>query len=156
MSQNKISATLSPAALTAINSALATIRTNLPFLINLSDDERKNMPKAGDGSQSFIQQSLNFASQHPEALPSTFNTVEFTKDGALFSPLTGVHASLSQLQTDLDDTFRALNSDLFAESLDVYAYARANNRSGAFNTYVDSAKARFAQGPRKKKAVPTP
>ena len=38
---NRISAELTAAAVTAVEGAIATIRTNLPFLISLTNDERR-------------------------------------------------------------------------------------------------------------------
>ncbi len=154
MSQNKVSAVLAPAALANVNTALATIRTNLPFLLTLSDEERKAMPKANDGSAGFIQQSLIFASQHPEALLAGFSAAEYAKDGTLLTPLQSVCNLVTQLHSDCTDTLMALNSDLMAESLDVYAGGKANNRGGNYSSYVDVAKAHFAQGPRKPKTTP--
>ncbi len=156
MSQNKISAVLAAAALTNINTAIATIRTNLPFLLHLSDEERKVMIKSGDSSAGFIQQSLLFAAQSPEAMLAGFPAAEFAKDGALLTPLQTACNLVAQLHSDCTDTLMTLNSDLMAQSLDVYAGARANNRGGNYSAYVDTAKAHFAKGPRTPKTTPTP
>ncbi len=156
MSQNKVSSTLAATAAANITTAIATIRTNLPFLINLTKDERQSLPRAGDNSQAFLQASLTFVAQHPEALPANFNTAEFAKDGALLTPFSPVVAAIAQLNEDVQDTDLALNSDLFAQSLDVYAFAKANNRGGAYDAYVDSVKGRFAKRPRTPATPPTP
>jgi hypothetical protein len=155
MSQNKVSSALTAAAVANINAAIATIRTNLPFLINLTHEERQSLPRAGDGSQAFVQASLIFADQHPEALPASFNRAEFKKDGDLLLPFAPVVAAIKQLNEDTQDTNLALNSDAFVQSLDVYAYAKANNRSGSYDAYVDTGKNRFAK-PNRKKAGPGP
>ncbi|MEI9961910.1 MAG: hypothetical protein WDM76_12485 [Limisphaerales bacterium] len=149
MNQNKISAALAATAVTNINTAITTIRTNLPFSSTSPRRNAQSLARAGDGSQAFLQASLNFAAQHPEALPATFNTAEFAKDGALAVPFAPIVAAIEQLHEDMQDTNLALNSDLFAQSLDVYAFAKANNRSGAYDTYIDSAKNRFAKTPRR-------
>ena len=155
MNQNKVSAVLAATAVTNITGAIAIIRANLPFLVNLSEAERQNMIKAGDASAGFIQSSLLFAAQHPEALLAGFSAVEYAKDGALLAPYSSIYGLISQLNTDCTDTLMALNSDLMGESLDVYAGARANNRGGNYSSYVDTAKAHFAKGPRKPKTPPT-
>jgi len=146
MSQNKISATLAAAAVTNITTAIATIRTNLPFLINLTLDQRK-LAHAASSGQGVIQAALTFAAQHPEALPSTFDTAEFAKDGALLASFGPIVAAITALNEDVSDTHIALQSDLYAEFLDVYAFARANNRSGAYNTFIEAVKGRFAKTP---------
>lgn len=156
MSQNKVSAVLATTAVTNINTALATIRTNLPFLINLTPQERHDLAHAASGGQGVLLDSLTFAAQHPEALPATFNAAEFAKDGALLTPFAPVAAAVAQLNEDVSDTMIALQSDLYAEFLDVYAFAKANNRNGAYDAYVNAVKGRFAKGPRQPKPVPPP
>jgi hypothetical protein len=156
MSQNKISATLAAAAVTNITTAIATIRTNLPFLLNLTQNERQSLPGITESSQGVVLAALNFAGQHPEALPGTFNTAEFAKDGALLTPLQQVASSVAQLNQDVDDTLRALHSDLYLQFLDVYAFAKANNRSGAFDEFINAVKGRFARAPRAKTPVSVP
>jgi hypothetical protein len=46
-----------------------------------------------------------------------------------------------------------LNGELFLQFLDVYAYAKANNRDGRYNTFIAAVKERFAKTP---KPVTTP
>jgi hypothetical protein len=154
MTQNKISATLAAAAVTNITTAIATIRTNTPFLINLSPLERQGLPGITEGSQGVVLAALNFVAQHPEALPATFNAAEFTKDGALLPQLHQIASQIAQLNGDFDDTLRALHSDLYLAFLDVYAFAKANNRGGAYTEFIDSVKGRFARAPRTKTPVP--
>ena len=158
MSQNKVSAVLAATAVTNINAAIATIRTNLPFLLNLNPEQRKILQNITEASQGIAQATINFVAQHPEALPATFNTVEFNKDAALLAPLQQIASLLATLNTDTDDTLRALHSDLYAETLDVYAYAKAANRAGAYDDYISTVKTRFATGPHKNKTTnpPTP
>lgn len=155
MSQNKISAVLTPTNLTAITTAVATIRTNSP-LLNLTPAERRSLQSITETSQGVVLASLNFVAQHPEALPASFNTAEFNKDGALLAPLQQMASLIAQLHQDFDDTLRALHSDLYAEFLDVYAYAKANNRTGAYDEFINTVKVRFAKSPRKPKTPPTP
>ena len=156
MNKNKVSAVLAATAVTNITTAVATIRTNLPFLITLSVAERRSLPKVNEATQGLIFASQNFVNQHPEALPASFNTAEFLKDAALVAPLTQANAAVAQLATDLEDTLMALFSDAYSEVLDVYAFAKANNRSGAYDNYLATIKGRFAHGAKKAKNTPPP
>ena len=155
-SQNLVSAQLAAQALTDIIAAVATIRTNLPFLLNLNEAQRKQLQNVTEASQGIVEATINFVIQHPEALTGNFNTAEFNKDAALLAPLQQVASLIAALNTDVDDTMRALHSDLYAETLDVYAAAKVGNRAGAYNDYINTVKTRFATGPRKKKNAPTP
>ena len=51
MNTNRIDATLSPEDQAAVLAALATIKKKLPFLIDISPDERSSLPKMGDKSR---------------------------------------------------------------------------------------------------------
>ena len=62
MTDNRISATLSQADQQAVLSAINTIRQKLPFLIDLSPEERHTLPKMGDKSRGFVSQALDLAS----------------------------------------------------------------------------------------------
>ena len=137
MQNNQVSAALTPTNVTTITTAINTIRTTLPFLVHLTLEERRRLVKAGDKSQSAVQAGLTFAGQHPEALPTNFDAVEFAKDGALLTPLGQVAAAVESLNEDIQDTLLALNSDLMLEFLDLYAIAKANNRDGRYDSFIE-------------------
>jgi hypothetical protein len=154
-SQNLVSAALTAQAITNITTAIATIRTNLPFLVNLDDTQRKSLQNVTEASQGIVLASINFVAQHPEAIPASYSLTEFNKDAALLSPFQQVASLIASLNTDTDETLRALHSDLYGETLDIYAFAKAANRTGAYTDYINTVKTRFASGPRKKNP-PTP
>ena len=153
-SQNLVSSALTTAAVANITTAVATIRTNLPFLLNLSDAQRKSLQNITEASQGIAQATINFVAQHPEALPATFNLTEFNKDAALFAPFQQVCSLIASLNTDTQDTLRALHSDIYGETLDVYAFAQAGNRAGAYTDYINTVKTRFATWPAQNQARP--
>ena len=145
MDNNKVSAVLAAQAVTEILAAVSTIRSRMPFLLSLTEQQRHDLPKMGAQSQAVVEQALIFASQNPNALPANFNAVEFAKDGALLTPLQTVAQAISSLDEDTQDTLLALSNDLFVAFLDVYAFAKANNRSGNYDTFVNLVKVRFAK-----------
>ncbi len=155
MPDNRISAVLAASALANINTAITTIRTNAPFLLNLSAYDRKHLASVNEASQGVILAALNFVQQNPEAIPGTFNTAEFNKDGALLTPMQQATSAVAQLHQDFDDTLKALQGDLYAEFLDVYAFAKANNRNGAYDEFINSVKGRFKKN-NHPPASPTP
>jgi hypothetical protein len=131
----------------------ATIRTNLPFLVQLNAEDRQNMAHGGSKSQGVIQLGLDFAAQYPGALPADFSAAEFAKDGALHDAFQALALSVAQFNDDIQGTLMVLNGELFLQFLDVYAFAKANNRDGRYNTFVNAVKVRFAKTP---KATTTP
>jgi hypothetical protein len=145
---NRISAVLAAQAVTNTQQAIATIRTNLPFLVQLNADDRQKMAHGGSKSQGVIQLGLDFTAQYPGALPADFNVAEFAKDGTLHDAFEALALSVGQLNDDIQGTLMVLNGELFLQFLDVYAYAKANNRDGRYNTFVNAVKVRFAKTPK--------
>lgn len=87
---NKISVTLADEAQTAILQAIATIEKNLPFLINLTNEERQANPKMGDKSLAFVNKACEYAKQNPALVPVFLDIAEFEKDVALANSLSNL------------------------------------------------------------------
>jgi|GEM_PF-1782844 len=154
--QNLVSATLSAQAVTNITQAIATIRTNLPFLLNLNENQRKQLQNVTDATQGIVQSAITFVAQNPNALPGDFNQTEFNKDAALLVPFQQVAALITSLENDSSDTLRALYSDLFVETLDIYSYAKNSSRAASYSEFINTVRSRYATGPRATKATAAP
>lgn len=61
--QNRIDATISVADRDKILDFISQIRALMPFLIDLSPEERQALPKMGDKSRAFVSQALQLADQ---------------------------------------------------------------------------------------------
>ncbi len=155
MSTRKVSAALAAQVLADTLAAFVTIRTNLPFLISLSDDERAHLPHLGDKSIGLIQATKDFVTQHPEALPADFSLVEFNKSCDLFAPFESIADASDAADQAIQDTRVGIRHDLFNDISNIYACAKANNRTGRYQTYVDYMAAHYSK-PRKPKTPPTP
>jgi hypothetical protein len=154
-SQNLVSGALTAQAVTNITQAVATIRTNLPFLINLNDEQSKKLQNVTDATQGIVQSAINFVGQNPSALPGDFNLPEFNKDATLLAPLQLVAGLISSLESDTSDTLRALYSDLFVQTLDIYGYAKTSSRAGSYSDFIETVRSRYATGPRPPKPSAT-
>lgn len=124
MPYQSISAALSEAQLQEIKTAIATIRSNMPFLISLTVDERRKRFKMGDKSLAFVSNSLSVTQNNPEIVPSNFDIAEFNKDYQLTVSLTEILTLLQQLTEEVDDTLLAVGSESMASSLLVYDYVK--------------------------------
>ncbi|HEY2329033.1 MAG TPA: hypothetical protein VGI63_04390 [Verrucomicrobiae bacterium] len=111
MPYQNISATVSAANVQAIKDAVATIQQKLPFLINLTADERKGIFKTGPNSLSFVQNALQAALNNPDIFPKSFDVVEFGSDVNLFTVLADINTVLSQLASSVDDTRLAVGGE---------------------------------------------
>ncbi|HEX8187241.1 MAG TPA: hypothetical protein VF586_02750 [Pyrinomonadaceae bacterium] len=80
MPENRVSAALGEAERQNVLAAIQTIRENLPFLIDLTPEERRALPRFGDKSRGFVEQALVVAEQNRGILPPA-------KDSAFHAPL---------------------------------------------------------------------
>ncbi|MBN3943989.1 MAG: hypothetical protein V7L21_07835 [Nostoc sp.] len=147
MSTTPISATLAQTERDAVLQAISTIKEKLPFLVDLSSDDRKTLPKMGDKSRAFVSIALEVAVQNPEFLPRSFDLEEMRKDVQLFEALYPVLLSLTQLQELVDDTSLAVGSEAYAAALQVYSYAKASGQGAGLDTVVAEMGKRFTRKP---------
>ncbi|MEH2070841.1 MAG: hypothetical protein V7K47_22210 [Nostoc sp.] len=152
MSTTPISATLSQTERDAVLQAISTIKEKLPFLVDLSSEERKALPKMGDKSRAFVSKALEVAAQNPEFLPRSFDLEEMRKDIQLFEALYPVLLSLTQLQELVNDTALAVGSEAYAAALQVYNYAKVSGQGAGLDAVVGEMGQRFARKPGKPKS----
>lgn len=145
MSDNRISASLSQADREAVMKAIATIREKLPFLVDLTTEERRALPKMGDKSRAFVSKALEVATQNQDFLPRSFDLEEMRRDVEMFEALYPLLLSLNQLQELMDDTYVAVGSEAYAAALLVYNYAKASGKGAGLDAVVDEMGRRFAR-----------
>lgn len=142
---DRIDATLSPADRDAVMAAIQTIRAKLPFLIDLTPEERRGLPKMGDQSRTFVSRALEVATQDDSFLPRSFDVAEMRKDVDLVNALEPIRIALARLAEGVDDTLTRAGSEAYSAGLVVYQAARANGRGGALDTVADELGRRFAR-----------
>ena len=125
MPYQNISAQLSAADLQAIKDAVAAIRQKLPFLVNLTAEERKAIFKTGPNSLSFVQNSLQAAKNNPGILPASFDRTGFESDVNLLAALTEIGTVVAQLASQIDDTRLAVGGEAMQEATQTYNYVKA-------------------------------
>ena len=148
---NRVSAQLGEAERQAVFAAIQTIRQKLPFLIDLTPEERRTLPRMGDKSRGFVEQALAVAEQNQGMLPRTFDVGEMRNDVELLSALSTVLTAIAQLHELVDDTYTAVSSEAYASALLVYQFARAAGKGSALDAALDGLAQRFA---RKSRSTP--
>ena len=63
--------------------------------------------------------------------------------------------SVAKLDQDITDTLMVLNSELYLQTIQVYAFAKVNNRDGRYDSFIALLKPYFTH-PRKPAASTTP
>lgn len=151
MQENRVSAQLGEAERQAVFAAIQTIRQKLPFLIDLTPEERHALPKLGDKSRGFVEQALQVAEQNTGILPGLFDVGEMRNDVELYIALSSVHAALAQLFELVDDTLIAVGSESYVAALVVYQFTRAAGKGTALDAALEGLSQRFA---RKSRSAP--
>jgi hypothetical protein len=155
MPDNRVSARLSPEDRDAILKAIETIREKLPFLIDLSSEERQSLPKTGDKSRAFISKAAEIARQNPDFLPRSFDIEEMWRDVELFESLYPVWQSLTQLCELVEDTKIAVGSEAYVAALLVYNYGRTSGLTTGLDEVMDDLGKRFARRSRTLQEAPS-
>lgn len=153
MPYQNINATLSDADVQAIKDAFATIKQKLPFLVNLTPEERRAIVKAGPDSVSFIDNVATAVQNHPTAFPQTFNAPEFQNDVALFKDMTEICIIASSVFSQIDDTRLAVGGEAMKEAMQGYDYIKASAKNTpGLKPVVEQLGERFQKASRSKEA----
>lgn len=143
--QNRITATLTEADRLAVLEAFKTILTKLPFLVSLTPDERRELPKMGDKSVAFVRKSVEMAQEGSDYLPGAFDAEEFKNDLALFDALLPILQKSVKLNEMLEDTMIVVGSDLYVAALEHYAAAKRNGSTGGLDELLTVLGQRFSR-----------
>jgi len=155
MPDNRVSATLSDADRKAVLDAIETIRTKLSFLIDLTPEQRRSLPKMGDKSRAFVAKALAIAQHNSDFLPRSFSVEEFERDVALAEALLPIMVSLTRLQEQVTDTYTEVGSEAYSASLAVYQYGRNSGDGASLEGLLDDMGQRFARKSRSTKNTPS-
>ena len=151
MERNLVDAELTAADLQAVETAIETIQTKLPFLISLTNDEKASMFKLGETYKPFVEKAEWLVDNFPMIMPGAFNTAQFKKDLALLTILGSLNNKLQSIAKTMDDTITAVGSDVILAALEIYNSGKNNEeRIPGLKPIIDEMKTFF---PRKRKIV---
>ena len=145
---NRVSASISAQDITDINAAIQTIRTKLPFLVSISNQERQEMAKLGDKSMGFDEKCAAYMASNPEFLPGFVLPVEVNKDRALRAQVMQFFPNLQTLCEAVDDTLMVVNSEIWMADLSYYQNVRQAAKRGrpGTDTIYGELRTRFPGG----------
>ena len=153
MTQNLISATMTDAQRDAIIADLEAAKVkHIPFSHALSPADRRRLAKIESADVALLDKALIFAQQNPGAMPADIDLVEFAKDLALGKQHLPVCLKADQVAEAINDGCLSVLSDAYLAALEIYRVAKALNKSGQYDAFVDEFGQRFARRSR----PPTP
>lgn len=106
-----ISALLTAADITDINTAFNTIYSKLTFLIQLTPEENQTLYKMGPDAKSYVDKTKNLTATYPAFIPAFLPVAEFDKDYRLYSDLAPFFQRASGLALGIEETMRGLGHE---------------------------------------------
>ena len=149
---NRIDAVLPVADKDAVLAAITSMAAKLPFLVDLSNEEKRVMLKLGQKSLDFVLKTLELATQNSDFLPRSFDVAEMKTDVDLLQALVPIVIALEPFYNKLMDTYMLVGSEAYAAGLEVYRYAKQAKRGDGLDPLVDTLGKKFAR----KSAAPDP
>lgn len=140
---NTINGSLSAEQIADINTKLDEIMAAMPFLMDLSPDERRTLPKMGDKSRAFVDRCLQIALEDDSFLPRNLNPEDFRRDVDLYNALEAIRARLSKLTELVDDSQLNAGSEAYVAALEVYAAAKRSGYGSGIDELADEVSRRF-------------
>ena len=119
----------------------------MPFLINLTTDERIAMPKMDDNRRPFVEKALYYAGSESNIRPPYLDLEEIKKDLKLFADLQRINRELGRLDESIRDTLIAVGSDGYVAALTIYNAAKMAQRANVpgIDHIVNDLKRQFYQ-----------
>jgi len=106
----------------------------------LSPEERRVLPKMGNGTAPFVSKVIEYAESNPEFVPPFVDVQEMKLDWNAVQDLMPLLRTTSQLESNLSDTVMLAGSESFVSSLSYYnsvKLAAKMNIPGAKVIYED-------------------
>jgi hypothetical protein len=152
---NQISASLTSVQVTAALGAVTAIRTNIPFMIAQTPEERQKGFKLGDGTVDFLTKARSYAAQHPDWIPTEVSNTEWGKDADLVPPLTNIRNEVRALLADIEATLGEVGIEALDPSIKFYnnVHLKAKNDVVGAKAAYEDMKTQF---PGRKSTPPAP
>ncbi|MES2619498.1 MAG: hypothetical protein V4615_01505 [Bacteroidota bacterium] len=152
MPYQNISATLSNADWNTIKQKFTEIEALMPFLVNLTAQERRMGLKLGKKTEKFLYDVQKVATLSPQYVPVYIDIAEFGKDFDLFLNLSFIELKLRELTEAVNDTRKAVGMECTNPALAIYQNiknASLSNVPGA-DSALNDLKPYFKKARRKK------
>jgi len=155
--ENKVSFVLSEEEKTQVNQAIETLVTVFePKLSHLTADDKKELPKMGNKTVSFVEKSLEYADLYPGFMPAFIDIPEAKVDLESVKTLRQLFLPLERITNEIDDTITLAGSEAYSSALSIYKVlknAASMGQPGAAEA-TSELKSRFP-GKRKSAVEPT-
>jgi len=124
----------------------------VPYLLNLTPDESKALPKMGDKSYAFVTKALEYLKISGTPMPPYTNVEEMEVDLKGYDTIRQILQSVMPTVDLLQDTMLLSGSEAYMAALAYYNYLKGAAKAGVpgAQTILDDLSARFPGRPTKK------
>jgi hypothetical protein len=91
-----------------------------PYALALTPDERRQLPKMGDRTLSFVEKAFDFAKVNPALIPPYVDMNAFAIDKSDATGLRALLNSAQQLEEYISDTEMVAGSEAYQAALSIY------------------------------------
>jgi len=149
MLTNKISHELQPSDIQEVIAMINKISEKLPFLIDLTTEEKQLLPRLGDKTQKFVDKTYELAKQQSDFLPRSFSVEEMGKDLKLNSELYSILTALNLLTKKVEDTYIETGSEAYDSALVIYNAAKNGRVANGLEDLLADIGKRFSKKTKK-------
>jgi hypothetical protein len=145
----EVHAELPDAEVKKILADIDAIHQRLSFLIGLTPDERREIPKIGRKFHEFVSSSLDMAAENPSLMPACLKVDQARKDMDLYDALNPIHQGLSQLRKLVGDTQTLVGSEAYAAARLAYSSAKTTGKGQGLDDTLHNLSRHFHKTRRK-------
>ena len=127
---NRLSADISQADMARIMAGVADAEQTMPFLIGLTDYERRRLPKIRRSNRLFVEEAIQALDENQTWMPGYINPLEIRRDYALYNQLRKVEMIVGQFYERIIHTRILAGSEAFQGCLLFYRMAKEAAASG--------------------------
>lgn len=103
-----------------INMHLEAIKELLPFIINLTIDQRRKLPKMNHRRKPFVEKVLYYASNDQSLIPPHIDVEAMKRNVDLYNKLTRIEEGLNMVKEMISDTLIGCGSDNLNTAYQIY------------------------------------
>ncbi len=118
--KNFVDAELSQEDFDKVMSYIEAINRLLPFLINLTIQQRIQLSKMNHRRKPFVEKTLYYAKENPSFIPSHIDIEAMKRNLDLYNKLTKIEEQINILKEKISDTIIGCGSDCFDTGLQIY------------------------------------
>lgn len=134
MLTNRANQAIPQTVIDAVTTKLNEIKAALaPYMISLTDDDRKELLKMSDKSEAFVSKVVNYTDSNPEFTPQYLDKADLKIDYENCKKIDPILKLSQQVCDGLSDTRTVCGSEAFLEALAYYNSVKSAEKNGVTN-----------------------